>query len=54
MINVQKGGGLFCTAEEIVNYVQGIVPDAPYELEFYTGGSKPQLFTVKNAAVNVY
>ena len=54
VINVQKGGGLFCTAEEIGNYVQGIVPDAPYELEFYTGGSRPQLFTVKNEAVNAY
>jgi hypothetical protein len=54
VINVQKGGGLFCTAEEIVNYVQGIVPNAPYELEFYTGDRKPQVFTLRNEAVNAY
>lgn len=54
IINVQKGGGLFCSAEELVKYVGNIVPDYPYTLEVYFGSNKPWLYTLKNAAVNAY
>jgi len=54
VINVQKDGSIFCTAQDFVNYVANIFPGSPYTLELYYGQKKPWLYTVKNEAINAF
>jgi hypothetical protein len=54
VINIQKDGSVFCTAQDFVNYVDNIFPGFPYTLEVYYGQKKPWLYTVKNEGINAF